>query len=63
MLPFEAAVTFAMNALCFAANSGLLSRLDLLTSDRGDSEPDGVVGALLTPALELVRARKLRLEL
>ena len=62
MLPFEAAVTFAMNALCFAANSGLLSRLDLLTSDRGDSEPDGVVG-VLTPALELVRARKLRLEL
>ena len=63
MLPFEAAVTLAMNALCFAANSGLLSRLDLLTSDRGDSEPVGVVGVLLTPALELVRARKLRLEL
>ena len=65
MLPFEAAVTLAMNALCFAANSGLLSRLDLLTSDRGDSEPDGVFGVVgvLTPALELVRARKLRLEL
>ena len=59
MLPLEAAVTLAMNALCLAANSGLLSLLDLLTSERGDSEPVGEV----TPALELVRARKLRLEL
>ena len=30
MLPLEAAVTFAMNALCFAANSGLFSREDRL---------------------------------
>ena len=62
MLPFEAAVTLAMNALCLAANSGLLSREDLLTSDRGDSEPADPVG-VFTPVLELVRARKLRLEL
>ena len=46
MLPLEAAVTLAMNALCLAANSGLLSLDDLLAlllaslmSDRGDSEP------------------------
>ena len=47
MLPFEAAVTFAMNALCLAANSGLFNLEDLLArpslmSDRGDSEPAGV---------------------
>ena len=60
MLPLEAAVTLAMNALCLAANSGLLSRDDLLPSDRGDSEPGlGVI----TPELELILTRKLRLEL
>ena len=49
MLPLEAAVTLAMKALCLAANSGLLSRDDLLalpslTSDLGDpdSDPAGV---------------------
>ena len=47
MLPLDAAVTFAMKALCFAANSGLLSLEDLLAlpsliSDRGDSDPTGV---------------------
>jgi len=47
MLPLEAAVTLAMNALCLAANSGLLNLEDLLAlpsliSDRGDSEPAGV---------------------
>ena len=44
MLPFVAAVTFAMKALCLAANSGLLSLEDRLAfpslaSDLGDSEP------------------------
>ena len=64
MLPFEAAVTFAMNALCLAANSGLFNLDDLLTSERGDSEPVGEeVAPLVTPVLELVLVRKLRLEL
>ena len=49
MLPLEAAVTFAINALCLAANSGLLNLEDLLArpslmSDLGDSEPAGVAG-------------------
>merc|ERR1719210_1664382 len=45
--PFAAAVTFAMNALCFAANSGFLSREERppsLMSDLGDSDPVGVGG-------------------
>ena len=50
MLPLAEAVTLAMNALCRAANSGLLSLEDLLplpslVSDRGDSEPVGVPGS------------------
>ena len=51
-----------MNALCLAANSGLLSRDDLLPSDRGDSEP-GLGLGVITPELELILTRKLRLEL
>lgn len=61
MLPLEAAVTFAMNALCLAANSGLFSREDLLAlpsliSDLGDSEPAGVA---VPDATDEFRALKL----
>ena len=61
MLPLEAAVTFAMNALCFAANSGLLNLEDLLAlpslmSDWGDSEPAGVA---VPDATDEFRALKL----
>ena len=58
----DAAVTFAMNALCLAANSGLLSREERLArpslmSERGDSEPGGVPGG--AAAAELFRALRL----
>ena len=70
MLPLVAAVTLAMNALCLAANSGLLRRDERLarpslTSDRGDSEPGGTGAAFPSvagcAAAAMRAARRLRL--
>ncbi len=60
MLPFVAAVTLAMKALCLAANSGLLRREERLplASERGDPDAGGGAGA--DPDTGVRPARRLR---
>ncbi len=61
MLPFVAAVTLAMKALCLAANSGLLRREERLplASERGDPDAGGG-GAGADPDTGVRPARRLR---